>query len=188
MSDECGSISFLAEARSGGQTALSRLALLVRERLYPFLLHTTRDRDATEDVLQDTLLTMLRRLPSLRDNERFWPWIYRIAWNKVQDRLRDRRQRSLYESAVRRGPDGGGYSYRDSNPLEAQVRAESLQQVCAAISQLNRQQRDILQLRCYDDLPYTEIAALTRTTPDKARVRFHRAKRSLRARLTTCGV
>ena len=182
MNDESGYIQFLAEARSGDRTALGRLAVLVWERLYPFVFRTTLSRDATEDILQETLLTMLRRLDSLRDSTRFWPWIYRIAWSKVQDGFRDRRLRSRCKTILlcrRSGNSDSG----DSNPLAAQVRAETLQQVSHAITRLNRLQRDILQLRCFDDLSYREIAAQTRVSPDQARVRFHRAKKSLQAHL-----
>ena len=185
MSDESGYIQFLAEARSGGQGALGRLAVLVWERLYPFVLRTTQDRDATEDIIQETLLTMLRRLGSLRDGERFWPWIYRIAWSRVQDRVRDRRLASRHETTVRRQTQADDCLSGADDPLAAQVREETLQQVSAAITRLNRWQRDVLQLRCYEELPYTEIAARTRTSPEKARVRFHRAKKSLQARLVS---
>ncbi len=186
MGDNRGDIEFLAEARSGGQAALGRLAVLVWERLYPFIFRMTLSRDATEDVLQETLLTMLRRLNSLRDGERFWPWIYRIAWNKVQDRLRDRRLRSRSDAILLRRQSEDERS-GDNNPLAVQVREETLEQIAAALTGLDHQQRDILRLRCYDGLPYTKIAHLTRTTPNRARVRFHRAKRSLKARLVACG-
>ncbi len=185
MGDHSGAIQFLAEARSGGQAALGRLAVLVWERLYPFIFRMTLSRDATEDVLQETLLTMLRRLRSLRDGERFWPWIYRIAWNKVQDRLRDRRLQSRSEIILLRRRSEDDRS-GDNDPLATQVREETLEQVTAAMARLDRRQRDILRLRCYDDLPYTEIAARTRTSPDGARVRFHRAKKSLRTQLVCC--
>jgi RNA polymerase sigma-70 factor (ECF subfamily) len=186
MSDASGYIQFLAEARSGGQAAMGRLAVLVWERLYPFIFRTTQDRDATEDILQETLLTMLRRLGSLRDGQRFWPWIYRIAWSRVQDRVRDRRLQSLHETALRRQTSADGYWSSGHDPLEAQVRAETLQRVSTAIDRLNGEQRDILHLRCYDDLPYTEIAARTRTSAAKVRVRFHRAKESLKAQFACC--
>jgi RNA polymerase sigma-70 factor (ECF subfamily) len=188
MSDESGYIQFLAEARSGGQAGMSRLAVLVWERLYPFVFRTTQDRDATEDVIQETLLTMLCRLDSLRDGQRFWAWIYRIAWSKIQDRVRDRRLRSVHETLVRQRGEAEGYWSGDHDPLDAQVRAETLAQVSAAVAELNRQQRDILALRCYEDLPYTEIAARTRTSPEKVRVRFHRAKKSLKTRLACCAI
>lgn len=185
MNDESGYIQFLAEARSGGQAAMGRLAVLVWERLYPFVFRTTQDRDATEDVIQETLLTMLRRLGCLRDGQCFWAWIYRIAWRKIQDRVRDRRLRSFHETVVRQRGEVGGYPSDDNDPLDVQVHEETLEQVAAAIAELNRQQRDILALRCYEDLPYTEIAARTRTSPEKVRVRFHRAKKSLQARLVS---
>ncbi|MCU0916212.1 MAG: RNA polymerase sigma factor [Planctomycetes bacterium] len=187
MSDASGYIQFLAEARSGDRLSLSRLALLVRERLYPFVLRTTLNRDATDDILQETLLTMLRRLGSLRDTTRFWPWIYRIAWNKIRDRRRGRRLRALHETAVRQWEEAGACRQVDADPLDTQVRAEALDQVSSALDGLDHQQRDILRLRCYDGLAYGEIAALTRTTPNEARVRFHRAKRSLKACLAACG-
>jgi RNA polymerase sigma-70 factor (ECF subfamily) len=186
MSDESGYIQFLAEARSGGQAGMGRLAVLVWERLFPFILRTTQSRDATEDILQETLLTMLRRLPSLRDARRFWPWIYRIAWSKVQDRLRDRQRRRLQAAALRSRTGAEGSLSGTHDPLEAQVRVETRQRISGALARLNRRQQDILQLRCYDDLPYSEIAARTRTSPDKVRIRFHRAKESLKVQLAGC--
>ena len=185
MNNESEYIQFLAEARSGGRTGMGRLAVLVWERLYPFVFRMTLNRDAAEDIIQETLLTMLRRLGSLRQDDRFWPWIYRIAWSKVQDRLRHRRLQSRSETVLLRRQNEEDGS-RDSNPLAVQVRAETVQQVSHAIARLNRQQRDILRLRCFDDLPYTEIAARSRISPDRARVRFHRAKKSLKDHLA-CG-
>jgi RNA polymerase sigma-70 factor (ECF subfamily) len=186
MSDESGYMQFLVEARSGGQAGMSRLAVLVWERLFPSVLRTIRSRDAAEDILQETLLTMLRRLNSLRDGRRFWPWIYRIAWSKVQDCLRDRHRRGLQATALCRRLGAEDSLSGGHDPLEAQIRAETLQQIAAAIARLNRRQRDILQLRCYEDLPYTEIAARTRTSPEKIRTRFHRAKESVKAQLVGC--
>jgi len=186
MSDDSGYIQFLAEARSGGQAGMGRLAALVWQRLFPFVLRTTQNRDATEDILQETLLTMLRRINSLRDGRRFWPWIYRIAWSKVQDRLRDRHRRRLQARALRRRVDAEDLPSGPNDPLETQVHAEALQQIALAIARLNRRQRDILELHCYDDLPYTEIAVRTRTSPARVRVRFHRAKESLKAQLVGC--
>ncbi|MCL5278904.1 MAG: sigma-70 family RNA polymerase sigma factor [Planctomycetes bacterium] len=186
MSDESGYMQFLAEARAGGQAGMGRLAVLVWERLFPFVLRAIRNRDAAEDILQETLLTMLRRLDSLRDGRRFWPWIYRIAWSKVQDRRRDRHRRGLQVTALRRRAQAGDLLSGPNDPLEAQVRAETLQQIAVAVARLNCRQRDILQLRCCEDLPYAEIAARTCTSPEKVRIRFHRAKESVKAQLVGC--
>jgi RNA polymerase sigma-70 factor, ECF subfamily len=182
MNDQSGYIQVLGAARSGDQAAMGRLAVLVWERLHPFVYRVTLDRHAAEDILQETLLTMLRRLDSLRDEGRFWPWIYRIAWSKIRDRLRDRRLWSLYErSLLHAWSEQGDPCAGGIGPLEAQVREETLGEVSAAIARLTREQQDVLHLRCCEDLPYTEIATRVRTTPARARVHFHRARRSLKA-------
>jgi RNA polymerase sigma-70 factor (ECF subfamily) len=190
MNDESGYIQFLAAARAGDRVGMGRLAVLVWERLYPFVFRMTQSRDATEDIIQETLLTMLRRLSSLRDGRCFWSWIYRIAWNRIQDRVRSRRLQALHKDRPLRKPgataEGCPHGSGVNDPLDTLVRAESLQQVSDALTQLNDQYRDVLQLRCYEDLPYTEIAARVRTSPDQVRVRFHRAKESLKARLACC--
>ena len=187
MNDDSGTIQLLAEARTGDRGGMGRLAVLVWERLYPFVFRTTLDHDATEDILQETLLTMLRRLGSLRNEKRFWPWMYHIAWSRIRDRLRGCQLRSRREAEfAQHGAVGSSGHESDLTPLDAQIREETLREISMAITQLNRRQRDIVQLRCYEQLPYTEIATLTQTTPELARTHFHRAKNALKKHLACC--
>jgi RNA polymerase sigma-70 factor (ECF subfamily) len=172
----------LSEARSGSSRSMGRLAGIVRERLYSFVFRTTLDHDMTEDVLQETLLTMVGQIDRLREERKFWPWVYRIAYNKLQDNLRTRRNHGSVKALVLQNrpcksqADSGGI-------LEDTIHAERLQKLSEVVEQLSRQHRDILRLRYYEKLPYTKIASLTRTTPQKARARFHRAKKHLKAQM-----
>jgi len=188
MNDDNDTIQILAEAQSGSQAGMGRLATRVWDRLYPFVLRITLNQDATEDILQETLLAMIRRLGSLREPSRFWPWIYRIAWNKTQDTFRRRRLELAAENsfllALERAETADGGC---ENVLDAKIRDETLQRVAAEVQRLHPAHRDVVELRCYEQLPYTEIASRTQTTPERARVRFHRAKESLKASLT-CSV
>jgi len=187
MSDDSGTIPFLAEARSGDRAAMGRLAGLVWDRVYSFALRTTLDHNAAEDIVQETLLAMICRLGTLRDDRRFWPWIYRVAWSKIQDRHRDRRLRSCMEmELLRMAGATPERRRRDDGPLDTHIRRETAEEVSAALGRLSYRYRDILQLRCYDGLDYAEIAARTRTTPARARIHFHRAKNSLKERLACC--
>jgi len=172
----------LSEAHLGSRTSMGRLAGIVRERLYPFVFRTTFDHDLTEDVLQETLLIMIKQVACLRDKRRFWPWVFRIAWSKLQDNLRRRRAQGSGKASLVQNQSIVNQA-GDGNLLEATIHAEKLQQLSEVVEQLSRQHRDILRLRYYEQLPYTEIAAMTRTTPQKARARFHRAKKFLKARM-----
>ncbi|MCP4261099.1 MAG: sigma-70 family RNA polymerase sigma factor [Planctomycetes bacterium] len=175
----------LSSARSGSSKSMGQLAVVVWERLYPFVFRTTLNHDLTEDILQETLLAVVTQVASLRKSQRFWPWVYRVAWNKIQDsrrrsRLRSRDKVSLFRSHVNDSQAGG------DSLLDAQIHAESLQQVSEVLEQLSHKHKDVLRLRYYEQLPYDRIASMTRTTPQMARVRFHRAKKCLKARLLAC--
>lgn len=176
----------LSEARSGSRASMGRLAVIVWERLYPFVLRTTFNHDLTEDVIQETLLVMVRQVNSLRGGRRFWAWVYRIAWSKVQDIFRRRRIRSSGKAWLkchaRSHAQGAG-----DNLLEEKIQQENLREMMDVVEQLSHQHRDVLRLRYYEQLPYDEIASMTCTTPQMARVRFHRAKKFLKKQLL-CGV
>ncbi|UCC97168.1 MAG: RNA polymerase sigma factor [Phycisphaerales bacterium] len=183
MRDDNNSIQdLLSQARAGRRAGMERLAAAVREQLYPFILRTTWDHDLTEDVLQETLLAMIRQLGSLRQTAKFWPWVYRIAWSKIQDNLRSARLNSAAKASLRCNLSREGNAGHGSI-LEASIHAETLQRLSALLDGMSRQYRDVLHLRCHEQLPYAEIASLTRTTPQMARARFHRATQSLKAQL-----
>jgi RNA polymerase sigma-70 factor (ECF subfamily) len=175
----------LSSARSGSRKSMGQLAVVIRERLYPFVFRTTLNHDLTEDILQETLLAVVRRVASLRDSQRFWPWVYRIAWSKIQDNYRRSRQRRRGKVSLLRHHAGEAQGGRD-NLLDAQIHAESLRQVSEVFEKLSGQHKDVLRLRYYEQLPYDRIASMTRTTPQMARVQFHRAKKNLKARLLSC--
>jgi RNA polymerase sigma-70 factor (ECF subfamily) len=175
----------LHRARSGSRKSMGQLAVVVWKRLYPFIFRTTLNHDLTEDILQETLLAVVRQVASLRESQRFWPWVYRIAWSKIQDNHRRSRQRcrskvSLLHHHMSDAKEGG------DSLLDAQIHAESLRQVSEVLEKLSCKQKDVLRLRYYEQLPYDQIASMTHTTLQMARVRFHRAKKNLKERLFAC--
>jgi RNA polymerase sigma-70 factor, ECF subfamily len=187
MSTENQYVEWLAEARAGSRTGMGKLAVLVWQRLYPFVLRVTFNHDITEDVLQETILSLLCGLDDLRDSARFWPWIYRIAWSKIQNHVRGQRIQSSAEALfLRTQPDQEGMRGDGDSPLDTQVRNETLQQVSKALDRLPPSYQEVLHLHYYDQMPYAEIAEHTKTTPARIRIRSFRAKRSLRSRLACC--
>ena len=181
MNEKTPSIQFvLAQARSGSRTGMERLAVIVRKRLYPAVFRATWNHDLTEDILQETLLAVVKEVNALRDTRRFWPWAHRIARNKIQDNLRRSKLRASSKTWLR---SQSGHTKLSGNILDAKIREEKLQRLTVLIERLSRQHRDVLRLRYYEQLPYTKIASMTRTTPEKARARFHRARKRLKAQL-----
>jgi RNA polymerase sigma-70 factor (ECF subfamily) len=167
-------------ADSVDREGMERLAVAVQTRLYPFVSTAVRDHHATEDVLQDVILVVVEQVHRLRRPDRFWSWVYRIAWSKVQDHFRgeqrSRRMGKLCADDVQcQAPQRLG-----SDALETMLRKEAMDQFGVAMRQLNDRGRVVLYLRFYEQMPYAQIASLMHSTPGQVRMQFHRAKRKLR--------
>lgn len=67
-----------------GEDAWRELSATLR----PFLAKRLRNPADVEDVLQEVFVRIHRGLPSLRDEERFGPWVYRLARNAIADHQR----------------------------------------------------------------------------------------------------
>ena len=177
----------VADAQAGDHNSMGHLAVIVRDRLYPHIFKTTMSHDRTEDILQETLLAMLRRIGSLRRIESFWPWIRQIAHSQIQESFRKQHRRTAIHTRARHT---GWWAFArpedERTAIEAISHKESLEQLTTAVGKLSRIQRDILYLRCYERLPYTRIAKVTRSTPTGARTGFYRAKQLLKTRLKAC--
>ena len=164
---------------------MESLVLAVREQLHPFVAGAVRDYHAAEDVLQDVVVVLIEQVHSLRRPDCFWPWVYRVAWSKVQDHFRDHRRARRATAAAGREPNHCETSAGDL--LDTMVRREAVEHLTAAFSQLNPRCRVVLYLRFYERMPYEKIASLMHSTPGRVRVQFHRAKRILRdSLLSSC--
>ena len=75
---------------SGQESALSILINRHQQRLYGFIFSKVYDRDATEDIFQDTFVKVIKTLKKGKYNEqgKFLPWVMRIAHNLVIDYFR----------------------------------------------------------------------------------------------------
>jgi len=160
-----------------GASATEETVLAVQERLFPFVSSAVRDSHAAEDILQDVVLIILEQVHLLRKPDRLWPWIYRVAWSKVQDHFRSRQRIRHAVEPIRLE-----FSNLDAadDLLDTMVRRESVEQLTMALGRLTHRCRTVLYLRFYEQMPYTEIASLMHSTPGQIRVQYHRAKKLLR--------
>jgi RNA polymerase sigma-70 factor (ECF subfamily) len=83
----------VAKAREGDLRAFERLVTRHRSRAYQIARQTTHDAEAAQDATQDALLQAFRSLASLRDGERFGPWLNTIVRRHAQRWARDGRHR-----------------------------------------------------------------------------------------------
>jgi len=85
-------------AQAGDREALDRLLRSVQLDLYHHLRRLTGRRALAEDVLQEVLLTVYRKLRWLREPELFRPWCWRIGTRAAWTALRRERRLPLVDA------------------------------------------------------------------------------------------
>ena len=84
-------VGLVRQAQLGDKDCLEQLVKLAQESLNSNVYRMTLERDITQDIVQETILEMLKILGKLREADRFWPWLYGIALNKIRRHHRTER-------------------------------------------------------------------------------------------------
>ena len=171
-------------AQLGDRESLDRLAEAARVRLHEYVFRLTLIEDVTQDIVQETILEMLRLFGKLRQADRFWAWLYGIAFNKVRNHFSKQwrhKTRSLSENEYE--PAGG-----PGGDVLAKVVTEELKQiVLRSIQALEPRHRAVLTMRCYDRMSYAQIGELMKCSEIGTRALFYRAKKALTRELSRHG-
>ena len=173
-------LDLVVQAQAGDQDSMGQLAVRVRHRLYPYLHQVTSDHHLSQDLLQDVLLAMVRSVDTLEQPESFWPWIYGIARRKIQEQFWVQRRREILKSAALNDACHSKPAANDHSAFEHVVDRERQKGLSAAVKMLKRKYRYVVQLRCFEEMSYSQIASVMRCSPQQARVRFFRAKKCLK--------
>lgn len=159
-------------ARSGDQQAFADLVHQISDTLFGIARRILRDPGLAEDVLQNALVTIWRKLPHLRDADRFDAWAYRIVVHACYaDAPRNRRWASTARVLpMNRADSSDDYqSFVDRDELETAFRGLPLDQ------------RAVFVLHHHAGLPLVAVAETLGIPDGTARSRLHYATRALRA-------
>ncbi len=129
-------------ALAGGPREFEPLVRRYGLRVYAVTFAVLGSRAEAEDAAQDTFLKAFRKRRSLREPERFAPWLLAIARHQALDHLRRRRFVPLPEDADDRLPDHA--AVRPDELLDA---AENHARLRAVLATLPERHRIALTLR-----------------------------------------
>ena len=180
--------SLVLRARKGDRESMDALIRQIQGRLHCYVYRCTLDVDESQDIVQEALLEMVRLLDRLGDADRFWPWLRAIAYNKIRNRRRkEKLRRAVSLSQI--GEDcvcarNPGKNYEGLSHVMGQ---EVQQIIWQAIREIRPQYRDILSMRCYENMEYAQIASLMGRSTFGTRMLFVRAKRALAGQLARHG-
>lgn len=169
-------MALLARAQAGDQAALDELLRRYLPRLKRWL-HgrlpaSARGLADTDDLIQDTLINVLRVLPDfeIRHEAGLQSYLRQALWNRLREEVR-----RWAKKPVSLALDDGLTSPLLS-PIEEAIGQEALNRYEAALQQLDADERSAVVGRLEFGYSYPELALmLGRNTPDAARKLVERA-------------
>jgi RNA polymerase sigma-70 factor (ECF subfamily) len=159
--------------------------------LFGVILNYTKNPPDAEEILQDTLLRVIRKIDTFREESDIWPWMKRIAINNSIMWLRKRRASRGREIQVESfTPSFSEDGYLQSqvfrwsvDPEDVILNAELADQLYEAIQSLPFEYRVPLVLRDTEGYPIKQIASLLGLKESTAKTRIHRARLAVRRKL-----
>lgn len=167
----------IAGARHGDAGRFAALVERYQEVAFRAAYLIVRDAGAAEDVAQEAFVRAYRSIGSFREGEAFRPWLLRIVTNLALNEVRARGRRNglvdRITSFARPAPA--------PSPALAVEMADEAASLATAINELPADDRVVLYLRYFLELPESEIASTIGRPAGTVKSRLHRAGQRLRS-------
>ena len=175
----------LAAIRRGDADAFEAVAREHAPALFRVAMGLTRNREAAEDLVQETLVKALPKLRGFEGRAKISTYLFRALTNLWKNRLRSKSRSPLIawiRGKSEEDDDGMELDPPDLEPLPSQ-RMESDEratEVRAAVDRLEPTRKLTLLLREVEEMSYEQIASTTGVPVGTVRSRLARAREDLR--------
>ena len=144
--------------------------------LFGYLAKLTGNRAAAEDIAQVVFQRMLKYRHTYRDDGSFTAWMYHLARHCASDHFR-----KSGPAAISVDPSElESHADESRRADESAARQDEHALLHRALGHLDRDDREVLLLSRLQELSFAEVAVILECSVGAARVRAHRALRTLR--------
>ena len=166
--------ALVERAQAGDREAFNQLVKASIRRLYGVARLILRDNDRAEDAVQDALLLAWRDLRALRNPDAWDAWVRRLTVNACYKAAGRDQRRNHIEAEVKTDP-------RSALVPDSSADVADREWVFAALDRIGIDQRTVIVLHYYLDLPVAEVAEILAIPYGTAASRLHRGLEAMRA-------
>ncbi len=167
----------MAQVGSGDVAKMAVLFERHSRALFRYFISMNRNRELSEDLVQDVFFRMLRYRASYDPNQSFTAWMYQIARNANVDQATKRRAEVVgIDEFDDRRPEPASDA---AGPEEVVEKSQDVALLKKALDRLPSDKKEILVLARFQDMKYEEIATLLGCEVGTVKVRVFRAMRAL---------
>ena len=154
----------------GDKDAFAELIEQYQAPLRYFISRLSANPETAEDIFQDTWLTVIRRIHSLKKTDAFSTWLYRIARNKVYQQFRRKRKLSELNENIAVPNDTGNDVFS----------TEDAAKIHRCLKELLPEYKEVLMLRFLEQMSYEQISQVINCRLGTVKSRIHYAKLALK--------
>lgn len=175
--------------------AFEELVKRYEDKVYRLAFRFVRNETEAKEIVQDTFLSLWRKIDSFKGDAQFSSWLYRVTANAALMRLRSQRRHAEVSteelepgfmdrqgSAFAQGPPGGeNWSKRPDDELQSDELRRHIQQ---AVDSLPEIYRTVFLVRDVEGLSTEETAEVLGLSVPTVKTRLHRARMALREQIS----
>lgn len=183
-------LAFIRAAADGDNAAFDELVLRHKDRVFNLCYWFLSDHHEADDMAQEVFIKAFRSLKSFRFEAKFSTWLYRIAVNTCNNRVKSLQYRykkwtdnldaadSCADCAV-----ADIYGNPTGSPQDHLERKQRALSVRKAVNQLSGDKKTIVVLRDIEGLAYDEISRITGLAMGTVKSKLARARADLYEKL-----
>ncbi|HEX8835033.1 MAG TPA: sigma-70 family RNA polymerase sigma factor [Abditibacteriaceae bacterium] len=181
-------LQILQRAKEGDRKAFEEIFQLYHRRIYNAVYGMLSDPDDAQDVTQDVFMRLHDALPTLRADEAFSTYLYRIALNLCRDRAR-RKKRVRFQSIDTPRTDSEGDVEPMDFPDQAKLPEEKLtndelqSRVRQAVQTLSTDHKAVIVMHHFQGMEVNDIARILDVPTGTVKSRLARGRDQLHRKL-----
>ena len=188
MRNTAGERELIDRMQAGDATAVADLSAVYGTRIHQLAFRYMKNWEDAEEVTQDVLMKVFRKIDAFRGDAALSSWIYRITFNTAMSRLRTGRAGRAAEQQRPDPLDAGNLSPEpaDWSTLadDHVLRREMREQLISALTTLPEVYRTPVVLRDIQGLSTEEASEILHVKPQTLKSRLHRGRLILREALS----
>ena len=168
----------------GDENAYVELVNRYKDKLINFIFNYLGDLEASEDVVQDTMVKLYQKKHYYKEIAKFSTWLYTIAKNLANTELRKRKQRKT-TLLSQFSKDEKTYELPSNDPEPGQeIQTDIVNKIIRnAVDQLSEKFKIVIVLRDIQGLSYEDISEIINVPIGTVKSRINRARLQLQVEL-----
>ena len=157
MSNAEEDLNLIEAFKNGDETSFNRLVLKYQQKIYWLARRMTGNHFDAEEVVQEVLMVMYKKLKGFEFRSSLFSWIYKITSTRSINFINRRKVRESFSI-----DDNSFFDLKSEDSITDNIETkEKLDKLNKVLQQLPVKQREVFILRNFDEMSYEEISNIT---------------------------